>query len=264
MKKMPKVLTIAGSDPSGGAGIQADIKVFQSLGVYGLSAITCITSQAPGFVHSISPVSGEHIANQIKTLSDHYSIAAIKLGLLNTTESINAILCSLNKFKNSPPLIIDPIIESSKGTILLESKALELYKRELLPIASLYTPNLNEAEILLGLKNSDQEEMGKNLFNSFKSPVLLKGGHLNNDKARDIFVDQNGITAFDSDRIKDIDPHGTGCFYSASICALVALGYPIKEAISKSKKIIFEAISKSENLGGITNTLNYDFKEFLA
>ena len=235
MNNKPNVLTIAGSDPSGGAGVQADIKVFQSLGVNGLSVITCITSQVPGHVNSVYPIHKNQISMQIDLLNEHYQISAIKLGLLNSVESIEAILNSFNKFNNCPPIIIDPIINSSKGTIFLNTEALNLYKKELLPIASLYTPNLHEGETLLGDKTLAHEDMAKKLYQEFQSPVVLKGGHSNKEKAMDIYVDNQGVSIFESPMIRNLDPHGTGCFYSSSICALVALGYSIKEAISKSK-----------------------------
>ena len=262
MNNTPNVLTIAGSDPSGGAGVQADIKVFQSLGVNGLSVITCITSQVPGHVNSVYPIHKNQISMQIDLLNEHYQISAIKLGLLNSVESIEAILNSFNKFDKRPPIIIDPIINSSKGTNFLNSEALNLYKKELLPIASLYTPNLHEGETLLGDKTLAHEDMAKRLYQEFQSPVVLKGGHSNKKKALDIYVDKNGVSIFESPMIKNLDPHGTGCFYSSSICALVALGYSIQEAISKSKTYITNAITKSANIGGTVNSLNYNISEF--
>ena len=262
MNNTPNVLTIAGSDPSGGAGVQADIKVFQSLGVNGLSVITCITSQVPGHVNSVYPNHKNYISMQIDLLNEHYQISAIKLGLLNSVESIEAILNSFNKFNNCPPIIIDPIINSSKGTIFLNTEALNLYKKELLPIATLYTPNLHEGETLLGDKNLTHEDMAKRLYHEFQSPVVLKGGHSNKEKAIDIYVDKNGVSIFESPMIRNLDPHGTGCFYSSSICALVALGYSIKEAISKSKIYINNAITTSANIGGTVNSLNYNISEF--
>lgn len=262
MNNTPNVLTIAGSDPCGGAGVQADIKVFHSLGVNGLSAITCITSQIPGHVNSVFPINKNYISMQIDLLNEHYQISAIKLGLLNSVESIEAILNSFNKFNNCPPIIIDPIINSSKGTIFLNTEALNLYKKELLPIASLYTPNLHEGETLLGDKNLTHEDMAKRLYHEFQSPVVLKGGHSNKEKAIDIYVDKNGVSIFESPMIRNLDPHGTGCFYSSSICALVALGYSIKEAISKSKIYITKAITTSANIGGTVNSLNYNISEF--
>ena len=262
MNNTPNVLTIAGSDPSGGAGVQADIKVFQSLGVNGLSVITCITSQVPGHVNSVYPIHKNQISMQIDLLNEHYQISAIKLGLLNSVESIEAILNSFNKFDKRPPIIIDPIINSSKGTNFLNSEALNLYKKELLPIASLYTPNLHEGETLLGNKTLAHEDMAKRLYQEFQSPVVLKGGHSNMEKAIDIYVDKNGVSIFESPMIKNLDPHGTGCFYSSSICALVALGYSIQEAISKSKTYITNAITKSANIGGTVNSLNYNISEF--
>lgn len=262
MNNTPNVLTIAGSDPCGGAGVQADIKVFHSLGVNGLSAITCITSQIPGHVNSVFPINKNYISMQIDLLNEHYQISAIKLGLLNSVESIEAILNSFNKFNNCPPIIIDPIINSSKGTIFLNTEALNLYKKELLPIASLYTPNLHEGETLLGDKNLNHEDMAKRLYHEFQSPVVLKGGHSNKEKAIDIYVDKNGVSIFESPMIRNLDPHGTGCFYSSSICALVALGYSIKEAISKSKIYITNSITTSANIGGTVNSLNYNISEF--
>lgn len=257
MPTSPIALTIAGSDPSGGAGIQCDLKVFQELGVYGLSVITCITAQVPGIVKSVHPLKSNQVVSQIETLKSNYSISAIKIGLLHNKTIIEAVINVLGSFERRPPIIIDPIIKSSSGTLILEDGTLELYEKHLIPMADLYTPNIPEGNTLLGNQVSNQINLAKSLYSKFGTPVLLKGGHLNSEVASDIFVNANGLTTYDSPMIKNFEAHGTGCFYSASICSHIALGYEIKKAISKSKTHVNDAIKSSSNLGGTSKTLSF-------
>ena len=257
MSTFPIALTIAGSDPSGGAGIQCDLKVFQELSVYGLSVITCITSQVPGIMKSVHPLQSSQVVSQIETLKSNYSISAIKIGLLHNKTITEAVINVLDSFENRPPIIIDPIIKSSSGTLILEDGALELYKEYLIPMADVYTPNIPEGNILVGNEISSQINLAKSLYSKFGTPVLLKGGHLNSEVASDIFVNADGLTTYDSPMIKNFEAHGTGCFYSASICSHIALGYEIKKAISKSKRHVTEAIKCASNLGGNSKTLSF-------
>tara|TARA_B100000965_G_scaffold392925_1_gene403061 strand:+ start:1650 stop:2459 length:810 start_codon:yes stop_codon:yes gene_type:complete len=253
----PIALTIAGSDPSGGAGIQCDLKVFQALGVYGLSAVSCITSQVPGVMKTIHPLQREQIISQISLLKSNYPISAIKLGLLHNSDIIKSVIDTLDSFDVCPPVIIDPIIKSSSGMLILEKEALELYKKNLIPRAELYTPNIPEGNSLINKKFSCEFDLANALYSEFGTPLLLKGGHLDKKIATDIFINKEGLTKFESPMIKNCESHGTGCFYSAAICAHVAIGLDMKKAISKSKTYINRALINSKNLGGISNTLNF-------
>jgi hydroxymethylpyrimidine/phosphomethylpyrimidine kinase len=253
----PIALTIAGSDPSGGAGIQCDLKVFQALGVYGLSVISCITSQVPGLMKTIHPLRKEQIISQVDLLKSNYSISAIKIGLLHNRDIIKSVIDTLDTFDVCPPVIIDPIIKSSSGMLILDKVALELYKENLIPRADLYTPNIPEGNMLINKKFSCEFELANALYSKFGSNLLLKGGHLTKEIATDIFINKEGLTKFESPMIKNCEAHGTGCFYSAAICAHVAIGHDIKTAISKSKSYINRALINSKNLGGRSNTLNF-------
>src|SRR6266550_6720151 len=188
---VPAALTIAGSDSSAGAGIQADLKTFSALGVYGLSAVTSIVAEIPGKVSRLEPVSVEMVREQISVLAKHFPIAAIKTGLLCSAAIISAVAKSIvdlrRKIENRPiPLVVDPVITATGGDSLLEPDAIKTYQRELFPIAFLITPNLDEAAQLLGEKIHDLEAMkraGKELERKFKTAILLKGGHLRGDEA---------------------------------------------------------------------------------
>src|SRR5437660_1480805 len=183
------VLTIAGSDSSAGAGIQADLKTFSALGVYGLSAVTCVVAEIPGKVSRLEPISVEMVQEQIEFLAKNFPIAAIKTGLLCSAGIISAVAESIvdlrRKIDNGAiPLVVDPVFTATGGDPLLEPDAIETYKRELFQIASLITPNLDEAARLLGDKIQDRESMkraGKELERKFKTAILLKGGHLRGD-----------------------------------------------------------------------------------
>jgi hydroxymethylpyrimidine/phosphomethylpyrimidine kinase len=245
----PVALSIAGSDSSAGAGIQADLKTFSALGVYGVTALTCIVAEIPGKVSRIEPVSAEIVREQIEVLARSFPIAAVKTGLLCSGETISAIAKTiLDLDKMSPPripLVIDPVFVATSGDPLLDPAAIETYEKELFPLASLITPNLDEAGRLLGTKIKDRQSMhaaGKELEKRFGTGILLKGGHLAGDRAIDFLFADGKVVEFSTPFVRGAATHGTGCTYSAAITAGLAFGRPLEEAITQAKKFVTEAI----------------------
>jgi hydroxymethylpyrimidine/phosphomethylpyrimidine kinase len=248
---VPVALSVAGSDSSAGAGIQADLKTFSALGVYGLTAITCIVAEIPGKVSRIEPVSAKIVRQQIEVVAKNFEIAAIKTGLLCSAEIVSAVAKTFRDkarmFETQIPLIIDPIIVATSGDHLLEQAAIETYKKELFPLASLITPNVDEAEQLLGTKIKDRQSMhraGEELEKRFGTAILLKGGHLAGDRAVDLLFANGKILEFSAPFVRGVATHGTGCTYSAAITAGVAKGLSLEKAITEAKKFVTEAIRK--------------------
>jgi hydroxymethylpyrimidine/phosphomethylpyrimidine kinase len=261
---IPIALTIAGSDSSAGAGIQADLKTFSALGVYGLSALTSIVAEIPGRVSRLEPVSVEMVREQISVLAKHFPIAAIKTGLLCSAAIISAVTKSIDDLRRRVPLVIDPVITATSGDSLLESDAIEAYQRELFPIASLITPNLDEAAQLLGEKIHDLEAMkraGKELERKFKTAILLKGGHLRGDEAVDFLFANGKVVEFAAPFVRDVATHGTGCTYSAAITAGLAAGMPLPDSIARAKKFVTASIANrlrwKSNTGQNIDALNH-------
>ena len=286
-KSPPVALTIAGSDSSAGAGIQADLKTFSALGVYGLTAVTCIVAEIPGKVSRIEPVSAEIVREQIEVLTN-FPIGAIKTGLLCSGEIISAVAKAIrgkDRMSMSPrggaisrspqrwtgdrrslrvPLVIDPVIVATSGDMLLEPAALETYKKELFPLASLITPNLDEAERLLGTEIKDRQAMhrsGKELEREFGTAILLKGGHLRGRAAVDLLFIDGKVVEFSAPFVRGIATHGTGCTYSAAITAGIASGLALEQAIRRAKKFVTESIAQhfrwKRNAGGTVDALNH-------
>ena len=261
---IPIALTIAGSDSSAGAGIQADLKTFSALDVYGLSAVTCVVAEIPGKVSRLEPVSVEMVREQIDVLAKHFPIAAIKTGLLCSAAIISAVAKSINDLRRRVPLVIDPVITATTGDLLLESDAIEAYQHELFPIASLITPNLDEAAQLLGDTIQDRESMkraGKELERKFKTAILLKGGHLRGDEAIDLLFANGKIVEFEAPFVRDVATHGTGCTYSAAIAAGLAAGMPLPDSITRAKKFVTASIANrlrwKSNAGQNIDALNH-------
>src|SRR5206468_3823477 len=247
----PVALTIAGSDCSAGAGVQADLKTFSALGVYGLTAITCIVAEIPGKVSRIEPVSTEIVREQIALLFRNFPIAAAKTGLLFSAEIVEAVARAVIDLSADPanrfPLVIDPVIVATSGDQLLEPKAIELYEKELFPLATLLTPNLDEAEKLVGEPIRDLKAMrkaGKELQQKYRVSILLKGGHLAGGDAVDLLFADEKIREFSSPFIRGVATHGTGCTYSAAIAAGIASGLPLEDAIGRAKKFVTASIAQ--------------------
>jgi hydroxymethylpyrimidine/phosphomethylpyrimidine kinase len=251
---IPVALTIAGSDSSAGAGIQADLKTFNALGVYGLTAITCVVAEIPGKVSRIEPVSPEMVREQIEVLTKNFTVAAMKTGLLGSAAIISIIARTFLDLRVRVPLVVDPVITATGGDPLLESDAIEAYKEELFPVASLITPNLDEASQLLGEKISDRASMkraGKQLKQKFKAAILLKGGHLPGRRAVDLLFIDDRVLEFSSPFVRSVATHGTGCTYSAAITAGLAKGLSLADAIGDAKKFVTSAIRNHHRWGRI-------------
>jgi len=248
---IPVALSIAGSDSSAGAGIQADLKTFSALGIYGLTAVTCIVAEVPGKVSRIEPVSARIVREQIEVLVKNFPIGAIKTGLLCSAEIISAVakaIRSMHRNSASPvPVVIDPVIVATSGDPLVEPAAIETYEKELFPLASLITPNLNEAERLLGTEIKDRQAIrraGKRLEREFGTAILVKGGHLEGDAALDLLFIGGKVVEFSAPKAFGVATHGTGCTYSAAISAGLASGLALEVAIRRAKKFVAEAIAQ--------------------
>jgi len=255
-KKLPVALTIAGSDSGGGAGIQADLKTFAALGVHGTSAIACITAQNPRRVLGIETVSPKILRQQIEAVFEELKPRAVKTGMLYSAENISTVVGFLRNQKSeirNQSLVVDPVLVSTSGARLLEPKALKTLREKLLPLATLVTPNLDEAEILTEQKITSIETMrraAKKIRSQSGCAVLLKGGHLKNShKAVDIFFDGKTELLLTAPFVKNVKTHGTGCTYSAAICAALALGNNLPRSVQIGKQFVTAAIANSYKIG---------------
>ncbi|MCW3786980.1 bifunctional hydroxymethylpyrimidine kinase/phosphomethylpyrimidine kinase [Plebeiibacterium sediminum] len=240
------VLTIAGSDSGGGAGIQADIKAISANGCYAASAITAVTVQNTVGVTDVHPIPLAILDGQIRAVLSDIGAKAIKIGMLHSSEVIQVIKKCLEDFK-SENIVLDPVMVSTSGHKLIQDEAIETLKKELLYEARVITPNIPEAEILLGRKISGQEELpelAKALSNNRSVSVLLKAGHLTEDELTDVFynAETDEIIKLTSKRLETVNTHGTGCTLSSAIAAQLAKGLPLNEAIINAKNYINEAI----------------------
>ena len=250
-KKLPVALTIAGSDSGGGAGIQADLKTFAALGVHGASAIACLTAQNPKRVLALEACSPKMLRQQIEAVFAELPPAAVKTGMLFTAENISVVA---KFFKNKKcPLIVDPVFISTSGAKLLQPAALKNLTEKLLPLAALVTPNLDEAEILAERKMSSPEDLrsaARKIHSRYGCAVLVKGGHLKNSlMAIDVFFDGKTELLLSAPFVRGVSTHGTGCTYSAAICAALALGHALPHAVDIGKNFITEAIADSYKIG---------------
>jgi len=255
-KTLPVALTIAGSDSGGGAGIQADLKTFAALGVHGTSAIACLTAQNPKRVLGVEPCSPKMLRQQIEAVFAELPPVAVKTGMLFSAENISVVA---NFFRNrqsaigNRQLVVDPVMLSTSGARLLEPAAEKMLREKLLPLATLLTPNLDEAEILASRKIRSPEQMreaAQKIHADFGGAVLLKGGHLKNCcEALDIFFDGETELLLSAPFVHGVSTHGTGCTYSAAICAALALGHALPVAVEIGKNFITTAIANSYRIG---------------
>tara|TARA_E500000178_G_scaffold267039_1_gene264457 strand:- start:231 stop:1043 length:813 start_codon:yes stop_codon:yes gene_type:complete len=261
LKPKSKILIIAGSDSSGGAGIQADIKTVTALGSYAMTAITAITSQNTTGVKSIIPISAKEISKQIKFTSNDIKPDAVKIGMLHSSKVIKSIILTLNKIKNNK-IVLDPVMVAKGGTRLINDDAIKLLKAKLMKMAILITPNIPEAEILSQTKIKNKEDMifaANKLITLGARNVLIKGGHLKFKLAQDIFVNKSEIKIFYSKRYKTKNTHGTGCTLSSAITTFLSCGKPLKKACELGIKYVNLAIKTNPKYGkghGPINHLN--------
>src|SRR3954471_18741577 len=208
----PRVLSIAGSDSGGGAGIQADLKAFARCGVYGMTAITALTAQSTVGVTAIHPVPGAFIVEQVVTVADDIGVDAVKIGMLGTAETVRAVRAALGHIRDSVPIVIDPVMIAESGAVLLDEEARAAIVGELLPLATVITPNLPEARVLAG-DHDDVEDLARALHALGPENVVITGGH--RDEVTDVFFDGETITPLPGARHPDGAAHGSGCTHSS-------------------------------------------------
>lgn len=243
----PVALTIAGSDNSCGAGLQADLKTFTAHGVYGLTAVTCVVSEVPGLVEQVQAVKPEVLRSQIRILFDHYPIAAVKTGMLYSRALLRVVSEELADRLGMFHLVVDPVMVASSGDPLLKPEAVHAYEQELLPLADVITPNLDEAAVLLGRPIGSRGEMAAaagELHGKYGAAVLLKGGHLPGREAVDVLCTSDGTEEFILPRLAGREAHGTGCTLSAALAAGLAHGRTLRRSVSDAKKYLHRAIER--------------------
>lgn len=249
---MKIALTIAGSDSGGGAGIQADLRAFAARGVFGTTAITCLTAQNPDSVTSLMPVETHFLREQMLQVDRFFSLAAVKTGMLYSAELIREVALFL-KERPHLPVVVDPVMVATSGAALLEPDAVQALREELLPLAALITPNLDEAGVLLGCSPRQRDEMeaaAKKMADLFGKPVLLKGGHLPGNILNDILAEPGGVAfTFRDLRIEEVDTHGSGCTLSAAIAAELAKGASLFDAITAARSYLHRALEQAIRLG---------------
>lgn len=251
----PCILTIAGSDSSCGAGAQADIKTIAALGGYGLNAITSIVSEVPGLVSKVQLLDTDMIADQIRVLFEAFPIKAVKTGMLGGLEQTRCVVRALPK---GVPLVVDPVMVATGGGRLLAEEAIQAVKHELLPLATVITPNMDEAEVLWDRSVKTRDDMlacARELHEQCGAAVLVKGGHLTGD-ASDVLWHDGTAQWFESPRVHGVHTHGTGCSYSAAIATGLGKGLPLAEAVREAKVFIHRAIAQHHAWGEV-HALNH-------
>ena len=257
---MRTALTIAGSDSSGGAGIQADIKTMTANGVYAMSAITALTAQNTTGVTGIMEVTPEFLAKQLDCIFTDIFPDAVKTGMVSSSGLIRTIAAKLKEY-NAKNLVIDPVMVATSGARLISEEAVETLKSELLPLATVITPNIPEAEVLSGLQIKSEEDMvtaAKKINDIYGVAVLLKGGHSLND-ANDLLYDGTESTWFHGKRIDNPNTHGTGCTLSSAIASNLAKGHDLKTSVKAAKNYISGALAAGLDLGKGSGPMNHAF-----
>ena len=265
---MKKLLTIAGSDSSGGAGIQADLKTFAALGTYGMSVIVALTAQNTQGVSMVANTSSEMVEAQLKAVYDDIPPDGVKTGMLSTPGIVHTVAEFLKKHGNSP-LVVDPVMVATTGAVLLEKEAIESYKKELFPLATVITPNIPEAEVLSGIEIKtveDMEEAASRLMKYGMKSVVVKGGHRVND-ALDVLYDGKEFYRFQGKRIETKNTHGTGCTLSSALAVMLSKGMKTSDAVVAAKElfplatVITPNIPEAEVLSGIEIKTVEDMEE---
>lgn len=262
---MKNVLSIAGSDCSAGAGIQADLKTFVANGVYGMTVITSLTAQNPQKVKMLEDVSIEILKNQIEAIFDVMEVSAVKIGMLNSKENGEVVYSNLLKYKVKN-IVLDPVMIATSGKSLIKDETKDFLVNKLFKIADIITPNLDETKeiVKIILKNEDIENIdsveemkiyGKIIANFTEKWVLIKGGHLSNS-AVDILMNKDGIHILEGERISSNNTHGTGCSLSSAIASNLAKDYSMLEAVKKAKNFVLYSIKNSIDFGEIAGTVN--------
>ncbi|MCF7838016.1 MAG: bifunctional hydroxymethylpyrimidine kinase/phosphomethylpyrimidine kinase [Candidatus Marinimicrobia bacterium] len=251
MKTFPVVLSIAGSDSGGGAGIQADLKTFSALRVYGATAITCVTAQTPQSVSGIHPLPAEFVHAQIEAVCRAFPVAVAKTGMLHNAGIIRMVAADDIR-QGLPVLVVDPVMISASGARLLEADAVEALRECLLPKARVVTPNIHEAEILCGRPIADVEDQrraAEQIGQAFDVACVVKGGNLQGEEIVDVLYDEGDEHLFTGPRVIVREAHGAGCAFSAAIAAYLAHGKLLSEAVRLAKAFVGQALHEAVPIG---------------
>lgn len=260
MSELKKVLTIAGSDSSGGAGIQADLKTMLAHGVYGMSAITALTAQNTTGVYGVQEATPAFLAQQIDCIFTDIRPDAVKIGMVSSSALIRVIAERL-RFYHAENIVVDPVMVATSGSALMKNDAVETLIDQLLPLATLVTPNIPEAQVLSGMSIETEEEMeaaARKIGDACHCAVLVKGGHNIND-ANDLLYTDGKLQWFYGKRIDNPNTHGTGCTLSSAIAANLAKGYPLTQSVQKAKEYISGALAAMLDLGKGSGPMNHAF-----
>jgi hydroxymethylpyrimidine/phosphomethylpyrimidine kinase len=266
MKKYtsPSVLTIAGFDGSGGAGIQADIKTFSALGCFATSVLTALPVQNTQGVRKIYSIPEQAVADQIEAILDDIFPAAIKIGMVHTPQLVDTIVNTLSKYVKIP-IVFDPVMVATSGHRLIEEETIAALVQKLFPIADVITPNMDEASILANMQVRTLDDMyiaGEKILNMGCKGILLKGGHQETDMITSLYFDKTGkIYTFETEKFKTNNTHGSGCTLSSAIAAYIAQGKDLHDAVSMGQKYVFEAIKSGKDIeiGKGNGPLNHFF-----
>jgi len=249
--KYPSVLTIAGSDPGGGAGIQADLKTFAALGCYGMSIITALTAQNTCGVRAIHTVPADFVKVQLETILEDIQPDAIKIGMVHSVDHVNVITEVLQQYPDIP-IIYDPVMISSSGHQLIVDDAILSIIEKLFPLSALITPNMDEASLLANMQVKTVEDMhsaGSKIMETRPGALLLKGGHLESEQLTSLLFDASGIVkTLHTDKVITKNTHGTGCTLSSAIASYVARGLPLSDAVAQAQDYVYDAILQAADV----------------
>ncbi|PCK00497.1 MAG: bifunctional hydroxymethylpyrimidine kinase/phosphomethylpyrimidine kinase [Zetaproteobacteria bacterium] len=244
---IPNVLSIAGSDPSGGAGIQADLKTFAALNVYGMAVITALTAQNTQGVHGSIDLPVPFVKDQLHAVFEDIRVDAIKIGMLGNADIVHIVADVIEEYRPEY-IVLDPVMVSTSGDALISSDAIELMKARLFPLASVITPNIPEAERLARKVVIDMERAAKDLLSMAGEAVFLKGGHLKGDIMRDVLAYEGGVKTYEAPRVETNNTHGTGCTLSSAIAAYLGRGFTLEESVESAKIYVTAALNHADTL----------------
>jgi len=256
---MPIALTIAGSDSGGGAGIQADLKTFAALGVYGTSAITAITAQNTIGVTAVQALSADLVTAQIEAVAGDMKLDAVKTGMLANSSIVEAVAAAISAL-DLPSVVVDPVMIAKSGDRLFDAEALAALRSELLPRARVVTPNVPEAEVIADMRITsldEAREAARRIHKLGPASVVVKGGHLPGDEAIDLLFDGRTFSEYRTPRIETRNTHGTGCTFASAIAAHLALGHKLPDAVGKAKEYVTGAIRNGLAIGQGHGPLNH-------
>jgi hydroxymethylpyrimidine/phosphomethylpyrimidine kinase len=257
--KPPRLVIVAGSDSSGGAGIQADIKTATLFGVYAMSAVSAITVQSTRGIRGVQLMPPKLVADQIAACLGDIGADAVKIGMLGSAGIARAVAAALKKHARTIPIVLDPAMVSTSGTALLDRRGVDVLRRELLPLCAVVTPNLPEARVLVGLRSTERkavEAAGRRLMDMGAAAALIKGGHATNATVDDVLVWKGGVEIYGFPRIRTKHTHGTGCVFSTAIACGLAQGLSLPLAVGRAREFVQHAIETAPGLGRGHGPLN--------